>query len=201
MINETIDLINLNVYNKYLMSQVTMLWINLINYIAFYIGWMLLVVYGNNMVTLLIVYGYLLLHITLAKKKLTEFITIIAIGLIGFILETTLLNLKVYAFQSNTHICPLWFYSLWLLFGSTFNFCLKKIEKYPAWLIGPIAGIVAAFSYYAGARLNHSFILPPPIIFSLLIISLTWMIIFPFLQKMVQRLRTISSKSQNYKVS
>lgn len=169
-----------------------MLWINLVNYIAFYIGWMLLVVYGNNVLTISIVYLYLIVHISLAPKKLTELITISVIGAIGFLLETTLLQLNIYKFKSHIYFCPIWFYSLWPLFGSTFNFCLKKIENYAIWFIAPLAGLAAAFSYYAGARLNSSFILPKPIAFPLLVIGLMWTVLFPILQKITRQFRKLN---------
>lgn len=162
-----------------------MIWKNLINYIAFYIGWVLLVRYSNAF--LIIIYGYLLLHILLAPNKLLELGTILIISGIGFILETTMLNLQVYQFTSHIHFCPLWFYSLWPLFASTFNYSLKKLNKIYFWITGPAAGLIAPFSYYAGAKLNPSFSIKRPYFLSLFIIALVWVFLFPMLLTLTRK--------------
>lgn len=168
-----------------------MLWKNLINYLAFYIGWVLLVRYSNTY--LIIVYGYLLLHLLLAPNKLLELCTILIISGLGFLLETTMLTLQIYQFKLPSYFCPLWFYSLWPLFASTFNYSLKKLEKISFWITGPAAALVAPFSYYAGARLNPSFSLKQPYLLSLLIIAFIWAFLFPLLIIITRKCRVYFS--------
>jgi hypothetical protein len=159
----------------------------LINFILFQIGWFACVISAASQLewlALLSIAIVIAIHFFLIKDRLSELQLILIAGIIGLLLDSTLITLGVFTPTSNfgyQGIAPLWLVGMWMLFGITLNHSLRWL--YQRYVLAALLGFVfAPIAYLAGQRLG-ALTFPPdhsPMI-SLLIIGTCWLIVTPLL--------------------
>jgi hypothetical protein len=169
----------------------------LLNFAMFYGGWFACVVgagrgqlwLGPAMVGVL-----LLIHLAVAANRAQEARLVLAIGLLGFSIDTLEASSGLYAFTHTSvepGLCPPWMVALWLLFATTLNSSL-------AWLAGhyrlaaALGALCGPVSYLAGARLG-AVELSSNALVSLGGIALVWALAMPLLLLIREMLSTPSA--------
>lgn len=122
----------------------------LVNIIFFNISWFGLVLLGNSFIALTLV--WLCFHLYFAKQSLAECKLVLAITLIGCLLDSILLATGVFLLNGQV-IVPLWLVTLWAAFAATLAHALQflsasKIQQAVVGFIFP------PLSYLAGAALS-----------------------------------------------
>ena len=157
----------------------------LLNFAMFYLGWFACVLcagrgqlwLGPAMVGVL-----LLVHLSVAANRAQEARLILAIGLLGFSIDTLQASAGLYAFTHTSIVpwlCPLWMVALWMIFATTLNSSM-------AWLAGryrvaaALGALCGPVSYVAGARLG-AIELSSNALVSLGGIALVWALAMPTL--------------------
>jgi len=159
----------------------------LINFLLFQIGWFACVISAASeleWLALLSIGIVISIHFFLIKDRLSELQLILAAGIIGLLLDSTLITLGVFTPASDFGyhgIAPFWLVGMWMLFGITLNHSLRWL--YQRYVLAALLGFVfAPIAYLAGQRLGALTFPPdnPPMI-SLLIIGTCWLIVTPLL--------------------
>ena len=157
----------------------------LLNFAMFYLGWFACVVgAGRGQLWLgpALVGVLLLVHLSVAANRAQEARLILAIGLLGFSIDTLQASAGLYAFTRTSVVpwlCPLWMVALWMIFATTLNSSM-------AWLAGryrlaaALGALCGPASYVAGARLG-AIELSSNALVSLGGIALVWALAMPTL--------------------
>ena len=167
--------------------------IKVLNAIFFYIIWwgcVLGIQYSYNYLgpLLTIIVGIAHLNIIVDFKK--EVKLILAVGLLGLIVESfhlhsNLLDYSGYIF-SNSLFPPLWILCMWLGFAGTLNYSMFWMKG--RWILMIICGaIFGPMSYLAGVKLgvlnlNFSYTL------SIVVIGITWGLSIPIMYYMNKKI-------------
>lgn len=167
--------------------------LNIFNAISFQIGWLICVL-TSNWLSLSFTLAYVALHLFCMYKineKTSwrkEFYWLGLFLIVGFICESLFFN---HGILINTHpkdptltlasewfiFPPIWLLCLWCLFGLSLRTSLAFIFNKPL-IAYPLIMIGAPSSYYAGAHLNQQVELGLPLLLSLPVISVTWLLAF-----------------------
>jgi Protein of unknown function (DUF2878) len=155
------------------------------NFAMFYLGWFACVggaargqLWLGPVLTCLLV----MVHLALSSDRIRELGLILAVGVLGFALDTLQASVGLYAFERTSilpWVCPPWMVALWMLFATTLNSSM-------AWLAGRyrVAAVLGAgcgpVSYLAGARLG-AIELSGNVLGSLAGIGAVWAIAMPTL--------------------
>jgi hypothetical protein len=131
----------------------------LLNFAMFYLGWFACVMgagRGNLWLGPSVVAALVIVHLYMTPRAFYEVRLILAIGILGFAIDTMQASAGLYAFARTSPapwLCPLWMVALWMIFATTLNASM-------AWLAGRyrLAAVLGALcgpvSYIAGARLG-----------------------------------------------
>jgi hypothetical protein len=123
------------------------MWFNLL---GFNLCWFGLVLYGNNFSVIAL--SWLTIHVYLVMEKKAEVTLIILVMLIGTIIDTSLLHLGVFTFDTS-YIIPFWLIVLWGCFAATINHSLVFLSGSKT--LQCLCGLVfAPLSYIGGASLS-----------------------------------------------
>src|SRR5258708_3480197 len=162
------------------------------NLLSFAIGWFACVMgaangtpsYGVAVAAML-----LALNILVAEDALREARVIVAVGALGFGIDTILALAGILVFDPHTSnpscLCPIWLAVFGMLWGSTCPARLNWPGPRPATatIIGSIAG---PLNYFAAAKMG-ALAIPLPIAPRLATIAIVWAVIFPGLLKFANR--------------
>jgi len=125
---------------------------------------------------------FLCQHIYFTLKKKSEFVLILKVAIIGWMMDTLLIQSQLISFESSypnklAGIQPFWMTCLWLSLGATLNLSLAWLKKLS--FLSPLIGaLIGTFSYYAGDRLS---VLHFQSTLSILLTSLFWGLVLPIL--------------------
>jgi len=158
-----------------------------INFILFQIGWFACVVSAARQLewlALLSIGIIIAIHLFLIKNRVSELQLILTTGMIGLILDSTLITLGVFTPASDfgfPGIAPLWLVGMWMLFGITLNHSLRWLHQ--RYVIAALLGFVfAPLAYWAGQRLGAlTFPSSHSAVASLMIIGGCWLLVTPLL--------------------
>ncbi len=117
------------------------------NALLFQVGWFACVV-GGNSAWLVLVLAMLVGHWAWqgdGRLMIEAFV-------LGVVLDSALMWLKVYDFHPNGWLVPLWLALLWPLLATTLRHCLAWTAR-PWWLAAAVGAVGGPLSYYAGGRL------------------------------------------------
>ncbi|EIK94354.1 hypothetical protein PMM47T1_22433 [Pseudomonas sp. M47T1] len=146
------------------------------NALLFQMGWFACVL-GGNSGWLVLVLAILMVHWAWhgdARLMLEAFV-------LGLVLDSALMWLKVFDFHPNGWLVPLWLALLWPLLASTLRYCLAWTAR-PWWLAALLGAVAGPLSYFAGGRLaGVGFPLGMGI--TLIILAVIWGGIFVILHK------------------
>jgi hypothetical protein len=159
--------------------------LRLINFVSFYIGWVVCVAgAGRGMTTLgpAVVGALLVLHLILSPHATRDALLIATVGLLGWTVDTTQAVVGIFSFgrlSPAPWLCPLWLVAVWMIFATTLTSSLR-------WLTGRYA-LAALFgaaggplSYYYGLRLG-AIEFNPNTPLTLIALALVWAAVMPLL--------------------
>lgn len=129
----------------------------LINILAFKIGWVSSVVGVAIDIPMLGPAAILLaiaIHLLVVNRPVSEFVLIIATGVIGAGVDSIMISAGWLSYPSGTLLAgfsPYWIVAMWMLFATTFNVSFRWLQSKMllAVLLGALSG---PLSYYFGAK-------------------------------------------------
>lgn len=129
----------------------------LINILAFKIGWVSSVVGVAIDIPMLGPAAILLaiaIHLLVVNRPVSEFVLIIATGVIGAGVDSIMISAGWLSYPSGTLLAgfsPYWIIAMWMLFATTFNVSFRWLQSkiFLAVLLGALSG---PLSYYFGAK-------------------------------------------------
>jgi hypothetical protein len=151
------------------------------NAALFQIGWFACVL-GGSSYWLLIPVGILVLHLLWISSWASEGWLLVCVMALGTLLDSVLIMLGVFGFDSSGPLIPLWLMVLWPLLGTTLNHCLAWTAR-PWWRASLLGAIGGPMSYYAGSKLAGVH-LPLGLWPSMLLLAVIWAVVFPLLQRL-----------------
>ena len=159
----------------------------MINFILFQVGWFACVISASKQLewlALLSIGAVIAIHLFLVKDRISEIQLILIAGIIGLLLDSSLIALGVFTPASNFGfhgMAPLWLGGMWMLFGITINHSLRWLDQ--RYIIAALLGFLfAPIAYLAGQRLGAlSFPPDQPQLISLLTIGACWLLVTPLL--------------------
>lgn len=161
----------------------------LINFVAFQLGWFACVLSAaNNRPVLGISCALLLLglHFSLSSQLRRDLLLVSGIALIGSSWDSLLTWQQLMLFSSGQYhhnFAPAWISAMWLMFATTINVSLRWLyQRY--WLAALLGAIAGPLAYQAGAALG-AVSMPQPIL-SLLVMSVGWALMMPLFIKLAQ---------------
>lgn len=159
----------------------------LANAALFQLGWFACLFAANQPLLLLVAPAILALHALCIGSWSEDGRLVIAVTLLGSLLDCLLLNLGLFDFGYGGHLIPPWLVLLWALLGTTLNHCLAWTAR-PWWLASLLGAIAAPLSYLAGARVAGVG-LPFGTLPSLLVLALIWAALLPLLHRLARQLK------------
>lgn len=149
--------------------------------VAFQIGWFVCVA-TNNFLSFIYTLLFSAIYLSLAKQPkdslYKEFLWIVLVTSLGFILETISFSAGFLYSSAPTKFYvitfpPLWLVNLWILFAIALRTCLTFVFEKPL-LTYLVSSIAIPINYYAGAALNDDVAVNDPYLISLGLISVLW---------------------------
>jgi hypothetical protein len=167
----------------------------LINVAAFKLGWVSSVVGGAQQLPWLgplVVFAAVALHLARAQRPSSEFMLIIACGLIGAVFDSALVAAGWVTFPSGMFsdlMAPYWIVTMWMLFGTTINLSMRWMRGRP--LLAAAFGFVGGpLAYLAGYKIGGIQFVDQPAAMAMLAIG--WAIMMPLLMQLGERLDGVS---------
>lgn len=179
----------------------------LINFVAFQLGWFACVLSAaSNRPMLGIAIALLLLglHFSLSSQLRRDLLLVSGIALIGSGWDSLLTWQQLMLFSSGQYhpsFAPAWISAMWLMFATTINVSLRWLyQRY--WLAALLGAIAGPLAYQAGAALG-AVSMPQPML-GLLVMSIGWALMMPLFIKLAQSIeqpRYIDDKIARRQVS
>lgn len=148
----------------------------LANAALFQVGWFACVL-GGHSAWLLLAGAALVIQVLWIKADIR---LVLLVCVLGSVIDSVLLNVGVFAFDSPGKIIPFWLMLLWALLATTLNHCLAWTAK-PLWLCAVLGAVAGPLSYYAGQRLD-AVAFPLGLWPTLIGLGVVWGALFPTLQ-------------------
>lgn len=159
--------------------------VSLINFVSFYAGWVACVAGAGRGMTLVgpvVVAALLVVQLALKPYPGREALLIVAIGVLGWVIDTAQALAGVFSFPTTSPVpwlCPLWLVAVWMIFATTLTGSMRWLRgRYAlAALFGAVGGPV---SYYYGLRLG-AIVFNPNIVLTLVTLAAVWAAVMPIL--------------------
>tara|TARA_Y100001970_G_scaffold266424_1_gene355104 strand:+ start:606 stop:1124 length:519 start_codon:yes stop_codon:yes gene_type:complete len=102
---------------------------------------------------------FLILVLINVKNKKRFFIIVITISIIGYLFDTSLVNFKIYNFNTSFYLgfLPIWMIILWPSFAVLFDEVFVFLSKYK-FIALLLSGILGPLTYYSGSPLGIIYI-------------------------------------------
>lgn len=149
----------------------------LINALVFQIGWFVCVL-GGNSAALIYTSLALLFHHWFILDRPRQWYAIISVASGGLLLDASLVAADIIVFEDADFVgLPIWLTCLWLLFATTFQYCLSWLQRY-LWLAAVIAALFGPLTYWLGSQLTDASI-ASPLQNSIIVMAFAWALLFP----------------------
>jgi hypothetical protein len=129
------------------------------NFAAFQIGWFSCVLGAANHRPWLgttVSAGLIAWHLTRVAAPRSELTLVLLSGLIGLVLDSTLVGLGLIRYASGAVIeglAPHWIVAMWMIFATTLNVAFRWLKR--RWLLAAALGAIAGpLAYFGGASLD-----------------------------------------------
>ncbi|MBK5435815.1 DUF2878 domain-containing protein [Pseudomonas sp. TH32] len=157
----------------------------LANAVLFQCGWFACVLGGDSL-WLLVGVAVLAVHLLWITSWSEEGQVILAVTLLGTVIDTALRAFGVFHFSLPGPLAPVWLILLWALLATTLRHCLAWSAQ-PWWRASLLGAVGGPLSYYAGSQLaGVSF--GYGTVATLLGLALLWGMIFPLLHWVARQL-------------
>jgi len=157
----------------------------LANAVLFQCGWFACVLGGDSR-WLLVAVAALAVHLLWISSWSREGQVILAVTLLGTLIDTSLRSFGVFHFSLPGPLIPLWLMVLWALLATTLRHCLAWSAR-PWWRASLLGAVGGPLSYYAGSQLagvSFGYGTAPTVIG----LSLLWGLLFPVLHWVAREL-------------
>ena len=157
----------------------------LVNAVLFQCGWFACVRGGDSR-WLLVAVAALAVHLLWISSWSREGQVILAVTLLGTLIDTSLRSFGVFHFSLPGPLIPLWLMVLWALLGTTLRHCLAWSAR-PWWRASLLGAVGGPLSYYAGSQLagvSFGYGTAPTVIG----LALLWGLLFPVLHWVAREL-------------
>lgn len=165
-----------------------MRWQLLANALLFQLGWLACIFAAQQPWWLLGGLACLAAQLWLSHERQSDLRLVLAVTLLGSLLDSLLLNLGLFDFAGDSWLLPAWLALLWALLATTLRHSLAWTAR-PWWLASLLGATSGPLSYYAGAQLAGVG-LPLGTAPSLLLLGLLWAVWLPALHALARRLAT-----------
>ena len=164
-----------------------------LNALLFKIGWWSCVILGaqnHSYYAFALALILVLMHFKwVSIDRLRDFKIIAAVTLFGFVLDSILSYFGFFEFPKNNpnnFLAPIWLVSLWMLFATTMEYSLRKLQDKPwsSFLFGFLGGPVS----YAAGRGFEILVFPNHFYTSLFLVGLIWGALVPGLYFVFKRM-------------
>lgn len=172
---------------------------NIANFIGFQAIWFTSIWFGNDLIWLALL--LILAHVYWVEVKEVELTLLLGCATIGIGIDSFFTVTGVYIFTPVPQFLPipLWLVAIWLGFAATLRHSLRYLMNNTLWAI--IAGAVAGpLSYFAGQRLG-AVEFGYDIATTLIILSVTWALLFPALLYFAAKLEFLWAQILNMEKS
>ncbi|WDU61577.1 DUF2878 domain-containing protein [Pseudomonas poae] len=150
----------------------------LANAVLFQCGWFACVLGGDSR-WLLVGLAVLAVHLLWISGGSKEGQVILAVTLLGTVVDTLLRTFGVFHFTMPGPVIPVWLILLWALLATTLRHCLAWSAE-PWWRASLLGALGGPLSYYAGSQLagvSFGYGTTP----TLIGLALLWALLFPLL--------------------
>ena len=157
----------------------------LANAVLFQCGWFACVL-GGNSPWLLVGVAVLAIHLLWVSAWSKEGQVILAITLLGTVIDTSLRTFGVFHFSMPGPLIPMWLILLWAVLATTLRHCLAWSAQ-PWWRASLLGAVGGPLSYYAGSQLSgvsFGYATTP----TLIGLSVLWALLFPLLHWIADQL-------------
>ena len=157
----------------------------LANAALFQCGWFACVLGGDSR-WLLVGVAALIIHLLWISAWSEDGLVILAVTVLGTVVDTTLRSLGVFHFGVAGPLIPFWLIMLWALLATTLRHCLAWSAQ-PWWRASLLGALGGPLSYYAGSQMagvRFGFDTPS----TLIGLALLWSVLFPVLHKIARTL-------------
>lgn len=161
---------------------------NIINAVLFNLGWFACVAGGNEvaLVAGLIIFT---IHFIWINEHPKEWLTIFIIVLIGFTIDSIWFYIGIMQNGDQSILIPFWLIVLWAIFATTINNCLRWFQDHL--MLVAVAGLIfGPLAYWMGAKLSNV-VINEPLMQSMLIIGLGWMLMLPSFFILSKKVRSL----------
>lgn len=158
---------------------------SLANAVLFQCGWFACVL-GGDSGWLLVVGAVLAIHLLWISSWSREGRVILAVTLLGTVVDTALSTFGVFHFSFPGPLIPFWLVLLWALLATTLRHCLAWSAQ-PWWRASVLGAVGGPLSYYAGSQLagvSFGYGTAP----TLIGLALLWALVFPVLHWIARQL-------------
>lgn len=158
---------------------------SLANAVLFQCGWFACVL-GGDSGWLLVVGAVLAIHLLWISSWSREGRVILAVTLLGTVVDTALRTFGVFHFSFPGPLIPFWLVLLWALLATTLRHCLAWSAQ-PWWRASVLGAVGGPLSYYAGSQLagvSFGYGTAP----TLIGLALLWALVFPGLHWIARQL-------------
>ena len=157
------------------------------NALLFQLAWFSCVLGAQQPWLLLLGVACIAIHLRWISRQPGEWRALLLVALCGWLLDSLLMHLGVFGFNSAHWILPLWLALLWLAFASTLGYSLNWSAN-PWWLGSLLGALGGPLSYWGGAKLA-GVQMPLGLWPTLLLLALIWAALLPALHALARRRR------------
>ncbi|MFL1551066.1 DUF2878 domain-containing protein [Pseudomonas sp. D47] len=157
----------------------------LANAVLFQCSWFACVLGGDSR-WLLVAAAVLAIHLLWISSWSAEGQVILAVTLLGTVVDTSLRTFGVFHFSVPGPLIPFWLMLLWALLATTLRHCLAWSAQ-PWWRASVLGAVGGPVSYYAGSQLagvSFGYGTVPTMIG----LALLWALLFPMLHWIARQL-------------
>ena len=157
----------------------------LANTVLFQCGWLACVLGGNGP-WLWVGVAVLAIHLLWISTWSKEGQMILAVTLLGTVVDTSLRTFGVFHFSMPGPLIPFWLILLWALLATTLRHCLAWSAQ-PWWRASLLGAVGGPLSYYAGSQLagvSFGYATTP----TLIGLAVLWALLFPLLHWIADQL-------------
>lgn len=148
------------------------------NGILFNISWLAIVGTHSPLIAPAVVATHLIVHFAFSGRGLPEAKLVLAVTVVGFLLDWLLFSTGVFTISGATASAPLWISCLWPVLATTLMHAFRGLQQRP-WLASAIGAIGGTGSYLAGTRMTD--VEFASLFWGPVIIAITWALVFPLL--------------------
>ena len=160
----------------------------LTNSLLFNFSWFAIVTTHSELLAPVLVCLHLVLHFSLMGRGMSELTFIVAVTLLGLLMDQALFHFGVFTVNVQASLAPLWMSCLWPVLATTCMHAFSGLTNH-LWLAALLGGVGGAGSYMAGMALSD--VQFGPAIWGPWIMAAVWTVLLPSLVSVAKWWNTV----------